>query len=236
MKTAILLLISIIQIFNCSENELDQYKKNSELTNISIPINGSLPYFYGKDLQPIWNLENVETEKIRKIVSFSMVNQLNETVTEKNLDGNVSIISFFFTKCSGICPMITNNLKVLQNQLSGEKNLHIYSFSATPEMDNPTILLEFAKKRGINTKFWNLLTGNKQEIYSLARISINADTITARENAKKKITEKDFLHSENLYLIDKNKNLRGIYSGRLIASIEELIQDYQILKNEKIKK
>ncbi|TGK37437.1 SCO family protein [Leptospira gomenensis] len=204
----------------------------SSVTELSIPKR-SLPYFKGKDLQPIW-LDDSELQNatsLRGITKFQFVDQEGKTVSSADLKGSLSVISFFFTRCSGICPTITDHLKTVQEECAKDGRVRIVSFSVTPDLDSPEELKRYAQQRGIRRKFWNLLTGSKSAIYKMARESFNADTITPGET-RKGVGPNDFLHSESVYLLDERLRLRGIYNGRNLGSIRELIGDMERLKLE----
>ncbi len=207
-------------------------KYEADITEFAVPRD-ALPFYKGKDLLPFWieKKEMVQTRGFRYISKFQTTNQLNKQITNADMEGNLSIVSFFFTHCSGICPRIIGNLQKVQREYSKEKGIKLFSFSVTPDLDTPEVLEAYAGQRGIENTQWNLLTGSKSEIYKMARESFNADTITPAEK-KKGIGKNDFLHSENVYLLDKNLYLRGIYNGRNPVSISELIQDIKTLRME----
>lgn len=193
----------------------------------------SLPYFKSKDLQPVW-LEKDELKiqkELRGISPFTMTDQSNQSVTKDSMRGKLSVVSFFFTKCAGICPTITNQLRRVQDSIVENQDVKIFSFSATPDLDTPAVMSNYAKERGVDNTKWHLLTGKRDEIYKLARESFNADTITTGEK-KRGRTDGDFLHSESVYLLDKNQRLRGIYNGKSPLSVDELIGDIQSLEKE----
>ncbi|TGL65781.1 SCO family protein [Leptospira sarikeiensis] len=223
------LLFPCFLIFqDCKKDPQEEYSK--EITSFSIPQKDKLPLYFGKDLQPVWEQEN--TDQPRVISKFIMKDQENQNVSEDSCKGKITIVSFFFTRCAGICPTITNNLSVVQKEFGLDPNVQILSFSATPDLDSPTVLKEYGAKRKIRYEKWKLLTGNQKEIYNLARDSFNADTAIPKEDAKKKLTENDFLHSDHVYLLDPQLRLRGIYNGKMRSSIEELNSDISVLKKE----
>lgn len=189
----------------------------------------SLPFFMGKDLEPQWTKE--AQKDFRKISDFEMIDQMNQMIKSDSLKNQITIVSFFFTKCAGICPTITNQLRRVQSSIEKEKKIKILSFSATPDLDSPEVLAKYAEERKIDSSKWKLLTGNKDSIYKLARESFNADTITKGEKLKGR-TENDFLHSENIYLLDQNLYLRGIYNGKDALSVNDLIEDIKVLKQK----
>ncbi len=227
----ILIAITLLFLLSCGKPDpTKQYA--AAITEFATPQE-SLPYFKTKDLQPIW-IEKEEIgslKELRGISPFTMIDQSNQTITINTMKGKLSVVSFFFTKCAGICPTITNQLHRVQDSIKQKENVKIYSFSATPDLDTPTVMNQYAKERGVDNTKWHLLTGKRDEIYKLARESFNADTITNGEK-KRGRTDGDFLHSESVYLLDKNQRLRGIYNGKSPLSVDELIGDIQSLEME----
>ncbi len=230
MKIRITLIIFIIFAFAsfCEKSLEENYDK--EVTEFAVPEKGKLPLFYGKDLRPAWEEDN--TSRPREILKFSMKDQNATEVSEEFCKGRITVVSFFFTRCSGICPTITNNLGFVQKRFESDGKVQILSFSATPDLDSPPVLKEYAAKRKIRYDKWRLLTGDQKQIYTLARDSFNADTPSPKENSRKKLTESDFLHSDHVYLLDGNLRLRGIYNGKMRSSIEELNSDIEVLQKE----
>ena len=191
----------------------------------SIAVDTSLPYYSDPGFTPHW--KNTETNPAyfqHHIAPFRLVNQLGDTITEKNLTGKIYVAGFFFTACPGICRNLTLQLKRVQEQFLQENRIVLMSYSVTPETDQPDKLLTYANTYGINSKRWWLLTGNRDSIYQLARRDYFAD-----EDMGMQKTSKDFLHTENLLLIDQNRAIRGIYKGTSAAEVDLLMKDIQKL-------
>ena len=185
----------------------------------------SLPYYSDPGFTPHW--KNTETNAAffqHHIAPFRLVNQLGDTITEKNLTGKIYVAGFFFTACPGICRNLTLQLKRVQAQFLQDNRIMLMSYSVTPETDQPDKLLQYANTYGINSKRWWLLTGNRDSIYQLARRDYFAD-----EDMGMQKTSKDFLHTENLLLIDQNRAIRGIYKGTSAAEVDLLMKDIQKL-------
>lgn len=152
------------------------------------------------------------------------MNQLGDTITESSLTGKVYVAGFFFTACPGICRNLTLQLKRVQEKFIVDNRIMIVSYSVTPETDQPERLLQYANTYGIDSKKWWLLTGNRDSIYRLARRDYFAD-----EDMGMQKTSQDFLHTENLLLIDQNRKIRGVYKGTSLAEVDWLIKDIQKL-------
>lgn len=139
----------------------------------------------------------------RRVPAFSFVNQNGETITNKDYDGKVYVIEFFFTTCPTICPRMNNNLVKIQDEFKNFENFGVASFTINPEHDTPEVLKAYSKTYGITNPNWHLLTGAKTAIYKLANQGFY---IYAAENAA---VEGGFEHSGNFALIDKNGYIRS---------------------------
>jgi protein SCO1/2 len=121
---------------------------------------------------------------------------------------------------------MTNNLKSIVEMYKGDDNIIINSFTVDPERDSVDRLKKYAQQFGVKTNNWNFLTGNKREIYKLAR---NSFLIIATDGDG---GPEDFIHSEKLVLIDKKKRIRGYYRGTDKRDVNQLINDINKLKHE----
>lgn len=139
----------------------------------------------------------------RKVPSFQFINQDSLVITDKDYLGKVFVVDFFFTRCPSICPIMTKNLVVLQNEFHQNENFGIASFSITPDFDTPQVLKEYAEKYGITHMDWHLMTGNKEAIYDLANSGFN---IFAAEMPD---APGGFEHSGLFALVDKEGYIRS---------------------------
>ena len=159
------------------------------------------------------------------IANFSLQNQHRNTVTLSNWDDKIVVANFFFTHCPVVCPKMTNNLKRVQ-AYADVKDLHIASFSVDPERDSAQQLQSFIKKFSVKDDNWDFITGDKKELYKLARKSF---LIVATDGDG---GETDFIHSESLVLIDKQKRIRGYYNGTKEDEVNQLVKDIKKLSKE----
>ncbi len=143
-----------------------------------------------------------------------------------NDNGKIKVVNFFFANCPVICPAMTRNLQNLQASFDAEE-IELISFTIDPARDSISALQAFAKRSNLNTTNWRLITGNKKTIYGLAR---NNFTILAGDGDG---GENDFIHSEQVVLIDAKNNIRGYYSGIKSSEISQLAKDIKKLQNEK---
>ena len=139
----------------------------------------------------------------RSVPAFEFINQDSLLISDKDYEGMVFVVEFFFTTCPSICPIMNKNLVEIQNEFSDVENFGIASFSITPEVDTPRVLKTYAENYGITDLDWHLMTGNQEKIYQLANegFYIFAD--------QKDDAPGGFEHSGLFALIDKNGYIRS---------------------------
>ena len=184
-----------------------------------------LPYYNTPDFTPIF-LDKYEAKKLiyHSISDFEFESDKDIKISKKNLKNKVHVASFIFTQCTSICPVMINNLKVLEKKYEKSDDFAILSFSVTPWIDSIQKLKSFVKDNDIKMKNWYFLTGEKSKIYKLARKSYFAE-----ENLGFTKDSSDFLHTEHVILVDKNFKIRGIYNSTLPLEIKNLSADIDIL-------
>lgn len=139
----------------------------------------------------------------KKVPPFEFVNQEGDTISNEDYKGKVYIAEFFFTTCPSICPIMNENLVVLQKEFQKNENFGIASFSIDPEHDTPAVLQEYAKENDINHPNWHLMTGEKDSIYALANSGFN---IYAGEDSS---VPGGFAHSGFFALVDREGYIRS---------------------------
>lgn len=188
----------------------------------------SLPYYNDGKFTPNWIEPNSpELVNFHRIPAFSFINQDGETVTENTFQNKVYVAGFFFSTCPGICPMIRSKLIKIQDTFLDDPDVKILQHSIRPTTDTVEILKAYADKNGIKSGKWHLVTGDKDNIYTLAK-----NAYFASEDLGNIQNTNDFLHTESILLIDKNRHIRGIYNGLNSASMAYLIADIESLKDE----
>jgi protein SCO1/2 len=191
-------------------------------------LSNQLPYYNSKEFTPHWIENGSEAlNGFHQIPPFSFTNQDGEEVSEKDFDNKIYVAGFFFSTCPGICPMIRSKLAKVQEAFIDDDNVKILQHSIRPHTDTVELLKAYADKNGIVSGKWYLATGERDAIYSLAKSAYFAsDDLGNLQNTE------DFLHTESLLLIDKNRHIRGIYNGLNSASVDYLISDIEALKAE----
>ncbi|HAI42074.1 MAG TPA: SCO family protein [Maribacter sp.] len=169
-----------------------------------------------------------EIQHVRKyhtIADFSLTNQNGEIITQEDYKGKIYIADFFFTTCPTICPIMTKNMVDLQKALGKDSDVMLLSHSVTPEIDTVTQLKKYAIEKGVDDRNWNLVTGDKKQIYELARKSYLAVKTDGDGGPF------DMIHTENFILVDKDKRIRGFYDGTKKEDMDKIMADIEILKN-----
>ena len=165
-----------------------------------------------------------------KVKNIEFVNQLGKRVSLDDLSGKIIVLDFFFTHCPTICPGMTRSMKKLQ--ASYEKNPEIVQFvsiSVDPEHDSVPQLRAFADKFDINHDNWWFVTGNKKDIYDFALNEIKASIADSEVDTA-------FIHTENFFLLDSNRVVRGWYNGFDTLKQAQLAMDIPTLMLERDKK
>ncbi len=175
------------------------------------------------------NAELVDTtvqyiRKYHKISDFNLLNQNGDTITQDYYNDKIYIADFFFTTCLTICPIMTDHMLQLQEELKDQPDVLLLSHTVIPQHDSVPVLKKYAEEKGIDAEKWNLVTGDKKEIYDLARKSYLATKSDGDGGPY------DMIHTENFMLIDKDRQIRGFYDGTQPGVIEEVLKDVKILK------
>ncbi|MFV8351938.1 SCO family protein [Flavobacterium sp. XS2P14] len=186
-----------------------------------------------KKTLPIYNPADVNPElvdstvqyisKYHTIADFSFTNQNGKIITQKDYEGKIYVADFFFTTCGSICPKMTTNLSDIQKAFANNPKVKLLSFTVFPETDSVPVLKAYAKKNQVNDAKWNLVTGDKKEIYTLARKSYLAVKLGKPSELY------DMVHTENFVLVDTKKRVRGFYDGTNKDDIKRLIEDITFL-------
>lgn len=171
-------------------------------------------------------VQHITNKKEHHIADFSFTNQNGKTITQKDYAGKIYVADFFFTTCQSICPIMTDNMVWLQEKIKNNPKVMLLSHSVTPEIDSVSVLKSYAKEKGVMDNKWNLVTGNKREIYYLARKSYLA---VKTGNPSEMY---DMVHTENFVLVDAQRRVRGFYDGTKKEEVERLLSDIAVLTSE----
>ena len=170
----------------------------------------------------------VPNNTISVVQPFSFINQDGVPVTNEDVKGKVYVAEYFFTTCQGICPLMNNNMKKVYERFKNEKDFLILSHTCDPENDSAAQLKKYADSMGVDTKHWIFLTGRKDSLYRMARISY---TIDDPANNLKDIND-DFLHTQFWALVSKEGQVKGVYDGLKESERDAMIKDIKKLLKE----
>ncbi|HPW97587.1 MAG TPA: SCO family protein [Flavobacterium sp.] len=186
----------------------------------------TLPIYNPADVNPELVDSTVQyVEKYHTIADFSFTNQNGKTVTQKDYEGKIYVADFFFTTCQSICPKMTANMVDVQKAILNNPKVMLLSHTVTPEIDSVSVLKKYAIEKGVIDSKWNLVTGDKKDIYFIARKSYLAVKTGKPEELY------DMVHTENFVLVDRKRRVRGFYDGTNPDEIKKLIDDIKWLSD-----
>jgi protein SCO1/2 len=166
-----------------------------------------------------------------QVGNFHLLNQLGQSVSFNSVGPKVVLVDFFFTSCPSFCPTLSANLKWVQHSFAAaDTGLKILSFTVDPEHDSVARLKAYADHYGADPDVWWFLTGDKQQIYALARHQFFVDAVQGSGGPE------DFVHTDKWVLLDRHRYIRGYYSGVDSADVKRCMHDIAMLMIEKEKK
>lgn len=199
------------------------------ITNGDVIRNESRSDFTNSEKSNVSDLAFIEINgEPKRVPEFSFINQEGKTITNKNYEGKVYLVEFFFTTCPTICPRMNKNLIQIQNTFKGFEDFGVASFTINPDFDTPEVLKSYAEKYGVTNPNWHLMTGDKDIIYKLSNEGFNLYTAEEEDVAG------GFEHSGNFALIDKKGFIRSrkddfgnpiIYYRGIVSEDEQVDED-----------
>jgi len=160
------------------------------------------------------------------VQDFRFLNQDGKTVTQKDLEGAVYVADFFFTTCHSICPVMSTQMERIYTKFKGNSEVKLLSHTVDPEIDTVEQLKAYALKFDADSKQWLFVTGDKKQLYDIARTGYFLDAQQGDGGPD------DFIHTQNFALVDKDKRIRGYYNGIDSADVDQLIKDIDLLLKE----
>ncbi|MEO8146868.1 MAG: SCO family protein [Bacteroidia bacterium] len=161
---------------------------------------------------------------LHTVSDFSLTDQTGAIITQKNLEGKMYVTDFFFTTCTGICPVMSTQMQRVYEKYKTDNTIAFVSHTVDPEGDSVPVMAAYAARHGAQPGHWYFLTGDKKQIYDLARYSYLITATVGDGGAE------DFVHSQFFALVDKNKHIRGLYDGTDSTQVNKLMGDIEILK------
>ncbi len=193
-----------------------------------VPKRPKLPRFYAN----VNGFESDYTKTVKDtlwhiVPPFSFTDQNGKTFTEKNLEGNIYVADFVFTSCPGICPLMTQQMKRMQDRLEGKtNNLKFLTHTVDPDRDTPAVLKQYGEKYGANFDQWTFVTGTEEKLYDICRNGYRLGVGPGTEDTE------EFDHSGRLVLLDRDRIVRGYYYGTDTNSVNQLMNDILVLQME----
>ena len=221
-KTAFLALLLAILMPLCGYYIVKYYSKDA----VHMPRH----YFYDSVTTIEKRGKTITDTAWHRIKNIAFTNQLGQKVSLDDLKGKIIVLDFFFTRCPSICPGLARNMKKLQNSfIKNDTIVQFLSVSVDPEGDSVPNLRKFADRYNANHDTWWFVTGDKQQIYDFGNKEIRANIYDPGVDTA-------FIHTENFFLIDTNRILRGFYNGFDTTQLSKLARDIPTLLLERDKK
>lgn len=165
-----------------------------------------------------------------RVKDFAFTNQDGKLITKADVNGKICVVEYFFATCKGICPKMNENMTKVYEAFKGNDKVLILSHTVDPEKDTVQALKEYSLRFDANANQWMFLTGDKKELYDMARYSylINAEDDTAGVSI-----DQDFIHDNHFVLVDGDGYVRGkFYDGLKQDEVSQLIGDIKVLLKE----
>jgi protein SCO1/2 len=183
------------------------------------PVN-YLAYFGPK------NYQNASDTVYHLVPDFEFTDQDGKKVNKERIKAKIYVTEYFFTTCQSICPVMNDHLVTVYKEFKDQPDLLLLSHTVDPETDSVHVLKDYANAHGVNDGRWLFVTGDKKQLYHLAR---KGYLLSVDEGDG---GEEDFVHTQNFALVDKESHIRGFYDGTDSLEIVRLKQDIRKLLKE----
>ena len=200
------------------------------LTFIVLVIGVFTAYYITKTSLEKKQLPVIQPRDVNRIGQFKFHNQNNQEITLDDVKDNVFVVEYFFTTCQTICPVMTEEMKRVQQRFKGNSEVKILSFTVDPEVDDVNVMKSYAEKHGAIDGQWHFLTGKKEDLYALARNSFFVLKPAEAKNLGD--AGSDFIHTNNFVLVDQELQIRGYYDGTSKEEVDILMEDIDLLLKE----
>ncbi|CAN5526060.1 SCO family protein [soil metagenome] len=217
MKTLFSAIIFSVLIFSCKPEN----KSRGEFS-ISDTVIQRLQIYYKLD-----SFDAQGNVRYHTIPAMELTAQNGKPFQTNSYEGKVSLTDFFFASCQGICPRMTSQFTRVQNVFRGNPDFKMVSYTVDPSRDTAEFLQQYAMQYNADTAQWKFVTGSKKSLYDLARYGYLLPVQAGTGDSE------DFIHSDQLVLVDRKSRIRGYYNGTDSAAVDSLIEDIKILLKEK---
>lgn len=201
----------------------------NKLLNIGIAVAAlaflTLGYFHFKKDKPARILP-VYGPAGHTVRDFRLTDQTGSVITQSTLNGKIYVLDYFFTTCPSICPIMSTQMARAYEKYKGNEQVIFLSHTVDPENDSVPVLARYAREHGADARQWHFLTGDKQELYDLARKSYFLDPGEGKGDAD------DFIHTPMFVLVDREKRIRGYYDGTNPSEVDKMIMEIDLLLQE----
>lgn len=162
--------------------------------------------------------------------TFTFINQEGRPFTKKDMDGKISVVEYFFTTCTSICPKMNKSLERVYKAYKGNPNVLLLSHTVDPVHDTAGAMKAYSLRFDADPKQWVFLTGDKKRLYEMARYSY---LISAQDDTTGVTPDEDFIHDNHFALVDRTGHIRGFYDGLNAVQVDSMIGDIKLLLEEK---
>ncbi|HEY4322978.1 MAG TPA: SCO family protein [Mucilaginibacter sp.] len=171
--------------------------------------------------------KNVPDTIFHTLPDFKLTDQNGSPVSLNTFNDKIFVVGFFYSRCPDICKVVSRNVSFLDSVYIKNKMVCFVSITVDPEHDSATVLKDYAKTFKPSSK-WSFLTGDTSTIYNLARKGFLVNAL--------QLNKSDFIYSDKLMLIDKDKRIRGYYTGASTDEINRLDDEIKVLISEELRK
>lgn len=169
----------------------------------------------------------------RQLQPFSITERSGQPLTLKQLRGKVWIADFIFTRCPGMCPAMSLQMKLLRDKLEDRPDfgsLRFVSISVDPDNDTPDVLTQYANRYDAGDA-WLFGTGKREVVWDLIKGNFLLGVAKAKEEDKH--AKEPIIHSPNFVLVDRLGRIRGYYNGLDGDARAKLLKDLDKVLAEK---
>jgi len=193
-----------------------------------------------EEVLPIYNPNDLNAEMVddslqnvgfgHRIGAFFFKNQYDKTISLDEVRGKIHVAEYFFTHCQSICPVMNEQMQRVHKKFKSNDDVKILSFTVDPENDDVKRMKWYADKHGASGNNWHFLTGDKTDLYRLARTSYF--TLKPAEARNLGDAGSDFIHTNNFVLVDRELRIRGYYDGTNPKEVDQMMEDMELLLEE----